>query len=259
MSKSIIGTLKFQKPEADGFDHVAFGDEIEKSVLRNKSDKAFKKKETFSPSTVGYGHGNCARYWYIAFEGAEFTDTFTSQGLANMENGTLAHKRIDGYLEGTGRLVESEVEVKSEDPPIRGYIDAILNWNGEKVIGEVKTAKQEVYDQRRASMKPSSNHLLQLLIYMKLTKSRQGVFIYENKNTQELCLIPITVNAKYIEIIDELFAWLRETRAAWEQKSLPNRAFTKSKPACKGCPVFDTCWNKLENGDNIIRAYEPPK
>ena len=32
------------------------------------------QKKTFAPSTVAYGHGECPRYWYIAFDGAEFSD-----------------------------------------------------------------------------------------------------------------------------------------------------------------------------------------
>ena len=259
MGKSIIGTLKFQKQEAGGFDHVSFGNKIEESYLAGRKTNKFTKKETFSPSSIGYGHGNCSRYWFIAFNGTEFNDTFTAQGIANMENGTAAHDRIQKVLERTGHLVDSEVEIRNEDPPIRGFIDAVLDWNGEQVIGEIKTAKQEVYAIRQTSMKPSGNHLLQLLIYMKLRKSRYGVFIYENKNDQELCLIPITVNDRYIKILDELFEWLRATRKAFEDDTLPNRPFTKSKPACKNCPVFDTCWKELGDGEITIPEYVPPK
>ena len=259
MGKSIIGTLKFQKSDEGGFDHVAFGQEIEQAYLKQRRENKFTKKATFSPSSIGYGHGNCPRYWNIAFTGAEFKETTTAQGIANMSNGTAAHTRIEKVLEGTGRLVASEVEITSEDPPIRGFIDAILDWNGVEVIGEVKTAKQEVYAIRQSSMKPSGNHLLQLLIYMKLRKVSYGVFIYENKNDQELCLIPIKVSDRYVKIIDDLFEWLRETRKAWEDEKLPTRPYTKSKPACKNCPVFDTCWKELGDGDITIPEYIPPK
>lgn len=259
MGKSIVGTLKFQKQEPDGFDHVAFGQKIEDAILSGRKTNKFTKKETFSPSTIGYGHGNCARYWYIAFTGTEFNDTFTAQGIANMDNGSAAHDRIQKVLNKTGHLVESETEIKNEDPPIRGYIDAVLEWEGNQVIAEIKTAKQEIYSIRQSSMKPPGNHLLQLLIYMKVRQSKYGVFIYENKNDQELCLIPITVNDRYIKIVDELFDWLRTVRKAYDEEQLPNRPFTKSKPACKGCPVFDTCWKQLDDGENIIEEYTPPK
>lgn len=255
--KSIIAGLKFKKPQSEFFDYVQFGKEIEDSILSTRKMGAFTTKKTFSPSSVGPTYnGSCARYWYIAFSGAEFNDTFSAQSIANMDNGTATHARLDKVLRGTGRLVDSEVEITSEDPPIRGFIDAVLDWNGEEVIGEVKSANSNNFNLRSTKMEPSDNHLLQLLIYMKLRKAKHGVFIYENKDTQELLLIPVHVNQRYIDIIDGLFDWMRIVRKAYDDKTIPNRPYTKSKPACKGCPVFDECWNKIENkGDVQIPEY----
>lgn len=258
--KSIIGSLKFQKVPPGAFDPNKLAEEIEESYLEQRRPNGFTQKKTFSPSTIGYGHGNCPRYWYYAFTGAEFSETTTAQGLANMQNGSMAHDRIQKVIGGLDRHTEFEVEIKNDDPPIRGYADALIEWEGQTVVAEIKTAKEEVYAIRQSSMKPSSNHLLQLLIYMKVLKLSQGVFIYENKNTQELCLIPIRVNDRYIKIIDELFEWLRETRSAYDNGILPKRVGTKSTPMCKNCPVRETCWqNKEDDGTIQIRKYEPPK
>ena len=59
MSKSIIGSLKFKKVAAGDFDHVEFAKEIEEAYLSNRKTDSFTQKKTFSPSTIGYGHGNC--------------------------------------------------------------------------------------------------------------------------------------------------------------------------------------------------------
>ena len=259
-NKSIIGSLKFQMTPEGAFDPNEFAQEVEESYLKQRRPGGFTQKKTFSPSSIGYGHGNCPRYWYYAFTGAEFVEATTAQGLANMQNGSMAHDRIQKVIAGIDRPTEFEIEIKNDDPPIRGYADLIMDWNGEEVVGEIKTAKEEVYAHRQSSMKPSGNHLLQLLMYMKIRKAAQGVFIYENKNTQELCLIPIRVNDRYIKIIDDLFDWLRETRAAYENETLPTRVATKSTPMCKNCPVKDTCWeNKPDEGVISIRKFEPPK
>jgi len=257
---ALVSNLKYKKPLDGGFDANQFAEEIERAYLEFRKTRSDTKKTTFSPSTIGYGHGNCPRYWYIAFNGAEFNEQFTAQSIANMQNGSSAHDRLEKVIEKTNRLKWSEVEVNYSDPPIRGFVDVVLDWEGKEVIGEIKTAKEEVFLIKQAKMTPSSNHLLQLLIYMKIRKAEHGVVIYENKNTQELCFIPITVNSRYIQIIDELFDWMRRVRKAWEDEQLPTRPFTKSKPACKGCPVFDTCWNVIEEkGDIEIEAYIPPK
>jgi len=259
MSKSIIGSLKFKKTADGDFDVANFAQEIEDAYLSSRKTESFTQKKTFSPSTIGYGHGNCPRYWYIAFSGAEFNDTFTAQGLANMQNGTAAHDRIQKVLDKTGRLKDAEVEITCDDPPIRGFIDAVIEWEDKEVIAEIKTAKEEVYVIRQSSMKPSANHLLQLLIYMKLKETNSGFFIYENKNTQELCLIPVNMNSKNIKIIEDLFAWMKETYSVYEDGVLPKRSFTKSTQSCKGCPVKLECWSNLGDGEENVAAYVVPK
>ena len=251
---TIVKNLKFKKAD-DSFDYNQFAKEIDDAYLAQRRKNGFTKKETFSPSTIGYGHGNCPRYWFIAFNGAEFVETTTAQGLANMQNGSMAHDRIQKVIGTLDRKTEFEIEVKNEDPPIRGYVDGLIDWDGETVAIEIKTAKEEVWAIRQSSMAPSDNHLLQLLIYMKILKLAQGLFMYENKNTQELCLIPISVNDRYIRIINDLFNWLREVRAAYENDTLPERVGTKSSTMCKNCPVKKTCWQELEDGDVSIRKY----
>jgi hypothetical protein len=50
-----------------------------------------------------------------------------------------------------GSLPVWEKEVKSEDPPIRGFIDVILN---DGTIGEIKTARKKSTYISSQSMKP---------------------------------------------------------------------------------------------------------
>ena len=194
MSKQIVKSLKFKK--VDGFDYGEFSKMIDKAYNDRRRDKREMKKKTFSPSTVGYGHGNCPRYWFIAFSGAEFDEKFDATAIANMLNGTYAHERLQKIIEETGVLKEIEREIISEDPPIRGFADLILDWNDTEIVGEIKTTKDEQFVHRQSSMKPSSNHLLQILTYMKVTGAEEGFLLYENKNTQEICIIPISMNER---------------------------------------------------------------
>ena len=39
---------------------------------------------------------------------------------------------------------------------------------------------------------------------------------------------------------------------AYQDKQLPERTFTKSQWACKGCPVKNTCWKDMKNEDGEI-------
>ena len=58
-----ITTLKIKR-KPGGFDKEKFLEEYWDSF---DSKAGFTEKKTFSPSTLGYGHGKCARYWFLAF------------------------------------------------------------------------------------------------------------------------------------------------------------------------------------------------
>lgn len=258
MGRSIVGNLKFKK-HMGAFDSHKFAEEIETAYTAGNKVEEFTQKKTFSPSTIGYGHGNCARYWYIAFNGANFDDSFDATAVANMKNGTAAHDRIQEVMKKTGRVKDVEVEILSNDPPIRGFMDVLLDWDGTDVAGEIKTIKDEGYSLRQAAMAPTGNHKLQLLAYMKILGIEEGFFYYENKNDQGILIIPISMNESNKKLIDDTFDWLRKVYANYQAGTLPNRAFTKTQSACKYCPVKKVCWKELGDGEVEIEAMAAPK
>ena len=121
-----------------------------------------------------------------------------------------------------------------------------MEYDGELVIGEIKTAKQEVWDTRQSEMKPTANHMLQLLTYMKLKNAKEGFFLYENKNTQELLVIPVSMNERNKEIIESTFRWLESVWDNFQNGDLPKRpeGATKSKMPCTYCPIKTECYTK---------------
>lgn len=258
MARAIIQTLHFRQP-AEDYDLTELGNLLEQAYLAQSSGTKERKKETFAPSAIAYGHGTCPRYWYLAFNGCEMTDTVDAMGMANMMNGSAAHERIQKMFEETGTLVSAEVEVKMANPPIRGFIDLMIRWNDEIVIGEVKTAKQESFLFRQNSMKPTANHLIQLLIYLKATGKRRGFFFYENKNTQEYLIIPVELTESNEKIIEDVFGWLREVYQTYENETLPERPFSKRNKICKNCPVFAECWERQPEGVIAVAPMEVPK
>jgi CRISPR/Cas system-associated exonuclease Cas4 (RecB family) len=244
MARDIVKNLKFKKYDGK-FAVKEIAKMLDDAYLATKRADGDMQKYSFSPSSFGYGQGNCPRYWYMAFSGAYFIDNNDAQSVANMAHGTQAHERIQGMIEKMGGPVsdvETEIEIKNEYPPIRGFIDLVFKWDGSPVIGEIKTAKQEVWDTRQAEMSPSANHMLQLLTYMKLKEIDEAFFLYENKNTQELLLIPVQMNAKNKKIIEDLFTWLCTVYDNFKENNLPTRPFLKTSYACKNCPVRKECW-----------------
>jgi CRISPR/Cas system-associated exonuclease Cas4 (RecB family) len=89
---------------------------------------------------------------------------------------------------------------------------------------------------------------------MKVFKKDKGFFVIENKNTNELLIIPVKMTAKNNELIERVFEWMRTVKANSDADTLPMRPFTKSSWNCQGCPVRATCWPELENGKNYNKG-----
>lgn len=265
MSRELIKGLRIKNKK--GLNPTEIAEAIEQGFLNQRRPaSAWTQKKTFSPSTIGYGHGTCARYWNIVFNGLDnYTDTVDAMGVANMSLGSVFHDEIQKALESAGLLVEAELEIKIQDPPIRGYLDAIVNWQDEEVVCEIKTTRQESFVFKETSGKPSPNHLIQILIYMKATGKKNGFLLYVNKNDQTFLVIPVTLSDENEKLIEDVFEWLRTVRAAYENGDLPKIPFTRARNSgvpsnkiCRECPVQKTCFSK-EEGNVFIPLMEIPK
>jgi CRISPR/Cas system-associated exonuclease Cas4 (RecB family) len=257
--------IKKDSAPAPAFDVSGIAEKINSGYIANQDPK-FMTKKTFAPSTLTYSDGNgvCPRYWYLAFEGAIFETYSTPYDIANMSSGVLSHSRIEKALLDSGiaqvfqkenpktKEIENTTEFKvvNSSPPIFGYGDCMLVWNGEEIVGEIKTQNNEVFEYRKKAGKPKKDHVTQTLIYMKILKKSKGIIIYENKNNHELLLFPIEVNDTYREYIDNTFAWMDEVFAAWKNKQLPIKNYRSNSKKCKTCPVRKTC---DEAGDGVIK------
>jgi CRISPR/Cas system-associated exonuclease Cas4 (RecB family) len=263
MTKNLLHTvmIKTEEKPVHSMDVDGLVLKIKEGYTINRVDKHTTKK-TFAPSTISYGHGECARYWYLAFEGQIFEDNADAYAAANMSAGTLSHARIQNAMmhSGVAKIFRdenndatTEFKIVHDDPPIFGYGDVMLNWQNEELVGEIKTMMNEGFEYRKASGKGKLGHLMQLLIYMKILKKPKGVLIYENKNNHELLLIPVEVNDHYRRWVDQAFDWMRLVRKTWEDKTLPNKNYRSNSKICKSCPIQKACESA---GQGVIKI--PP-
>lgn len=259
MSRDIVVGLKFRKPTAKGLDGAAIAQMFEDGYLASRRPSKWTQKKTFSPSSIGGYNGVCPRYWYLAFEGNMFEEKTDALGVATMANGTAAHDRLQKALELGGNLIASEVEITLQDPPIRGFLDAIVNWDGEEVVGEFKTTRSESFVFKQTTGKPAANHLIQLLIYLRATGKQRGFILYENRNDQTVVVIPVEMNETNEKILDDVLEWLRTVRKAWEDKTIPKPVFRKNNKICKACPLENVCWNQAPSGEVDIPKMGVPK
>lgn len=219
---------------------------LESGYMKDEGGR-LKRKRTFSPSTLVWGNGKCPRYWWYAFHETWHESDITPFSKANMGSGTDAHMRIEKAALDSGVMLEDEVEIHHDDPPIFGYADGIVEWENITYVAEIKTMKDEAWSYRRVSGKPASYHVEQLLYYMKARDAYHGLLIYENKNTHEIQVFPITMTPENEEWIQQSFRWLRLVYKAYEDDTFVCKPYKRlNAKICKGCPVKETCFSDSE-------------
>lgn len=219
-------------------------DVLVKSLQRTSESK---QKKSFAPSSLGY-NGSCPRRWYYAFNGATFEYTEDPLAINNMDSGRDAGKRIADIFDKAGILVDAERPVEYYDPPIYGFIDAVVDWQGEELIVEVKTTSDRNWNARMNSNSVPGYQMIQLLIYMHVTEHNKGFFVTENKDNHKWYVLPVKMNAERKEFVDYTLNWMRTTKDAADTGDLPTRPFNKSSMQCKGCDVRTTCWEGWARG-----------
>lgn len=245
MAKSLLKEvmLKAERKAKSFIDEDALIQKIQSGYTVKRIAK-HTKKSSFAPSTIAFSHGECPRYWYLAFEGNVFEDNADAYGAANMTAGTKSHERIQEAMSNVdGFLVDSEFKITYNDPPIFGFGDVMLNWEGEELLGEIKTMPSEGFEYRKNTGKPKTGHLIQLLIYMKILGKSKAVLIYENKNNHDLLILPVEVapGSYYVEWVNQAFEWMRTVRKAWEDKTMPSKNYRSNSKICKTCPLQAVC------------------
>lgn len=241
MAKGLLKKV-MQKDGLKSIDLSKIADIINEGYVVNATASAgYAKKKTFAPSKLVWNEGTCPRYWYLAFEGNEFEVKSDGPSIANMYAGTDAHNRIGEALSRSGIVKWTEEWIRHQDPPIAGKGDGMFTIDGEDILIEIKTTNEKAFEYRKQYNKPSHSNKLQLLIYMKILKHTKGALIYENKNTNELLVMPVVPTERDVEEINYLFDWMRKVKKAFDDKQLPERASRQGTKMCAACPLEKVC------------------
>lgn len=238
------------------FDIDGFASKLEDMFLTQVREPSSRAKVSFAPSGIGYRHTGCARYWHYALNGGVMREEDTdAMGQNNMMNGIDVHARLQKLFEESDLQVQTEVEVKLDSPPIRGYADLLLMWNGKKTVGEIKTTRSESWVAKKAKNEAADYHMVQILLYMHILKLEQGFVLYYNNNTGEIFIVPVYWNTKNKALVENVINWLNEVYAAYEEDKKPTRAGRSEASAiCKYCPFNKHCWSDEDKGDISIKS-----
>lgn len=262
MGRSIVSSMK-TAPSRDkpGFTVKKLEEALERGYILSSRPPGFKTKKSFAPSSIGYQHGTCPRYWHLAFSGVYFDDTPDAVGSAVMASGTAAHERIQKALEAAEVVKSLEEKAELSDPPVFGYIDLILDIDGQEVVGEIKTTGTDIFRYRASSGKPAAYHLYQVLLYMHIKNLDEGFLMYEDRDSLSVTIIRVKMNAENKKRIEDALEWMRKVRKNWEAGGeIPHAPWTARNKACRMCPIRKACWDEgLPEGSKEIGAMEVVK
>ena len=169
-----------------------------KTLDTHLASTQFSQRPTvFYPSSLG---NPCDRFLYLAYHGLLIDKPLDSKTRRIFDNGNYLEDRMDKYFKDMGIVIERELPVKLDSPPISGRCDFILAHDTyNQIILELKSINDRGF--KALKQFPKAEHELQLQIYLNLLPADWGTVLYENKNDQQLKAFLVQKNTKAFEQI----------------------------------------------------------
>lgn len=144
--------------------------------MRDENKKMYNKAEeaTFRAS----GIGGCPRKMMYQLLGYENTPEHLS--VFTLQQGTLIHEMIQGYLQRSG-IIESLEEELHILPQLKGHYDGVIKINGERYLLEIKTINHLAYERVSKYNTIYNKYVLQAHCYMKALGLTKCIFLFVNK------------------------------------------------------------------------------
>jgi hypothetical protein len=145
----------------------------------------------------------CARRIQLQLIKADYAQDVVDPQLKRVfENGTQYHRRMQKLLKKAGLVKEEDLEfrVESDEYHLHGNMDGKIFLQDEWWILELKSIKTEKFKQLRKTG-VDQNYIVQIHAYMLMSEIPRAIFLYEDKNTQELYEVEVYQNDHIIELL----------------------------------------------------------
>ena len=135
----------------------------------------------FHPSVISI---TCDRYVWLCYHGRMVDQPLSAKLARIFQNGNFLEDRVGHWLTELNILLDREVSVKQEIPPISGRIDFLINHYkyGTHPI-ELKSINTAGFGKLQ---KPKVEHQIQIQMYLNMGGYDVGTVLYENKNDQNI-------------------------------------------------------------------------
>lgn len=213
------------------------------AALEGENGVIWKQSDGFAASM----NNDCLRYLGYRLRGFEQNIQHSAQLKRIFDNGHSFEDRVQKYFDSLGIIIDRELKLRNEDPPLTGYVDFLIDWDGPKPV-ELKTTNEMGFQYRQNYKKPSDSHYRQLQVYLEVGGWDSGFVLYENKNNQEIKIFHVVKNQ---EFIDKLFAKWHKIYDAHKQNILSIRPYKQTSKKCQQCDAYSYCWNDPIEGKKL--------
>lgn len=210
------------------------------NMLLKENGTQWKQSKSFAPSSSN----QCLRYMGYRLRGYQQKSDFAAQTRRIFAVGNSVEDHVGNWFRELGILLDEQIEIEIDSPPIRGYIDFMIDWDGPKPV-ECKSIRDSGFVYRKLYHKPTDDHYRQLQCYLHATDSESGFLFYLNKNDSEI--LPILVK-RNDEFLAKLFKKYDKIYEAHKNGILSIRPYKQTSANCKKCDAFDHCWADPEVG-----------
>ncbi len=126
-----------------------FMEALDLAIVSQSDDSRLIEADGFHPSSLGIKSGKCQRRNVYLLRGTPREPITNPRTQRIFGNGHAVHDRLQKYLEKMdGINFQTEVVIEYENPPIRGHADGVFEWDGKKILREIKSCNQDVFDNR---------------------------------------------------------------------------------------------------------------
>lgn len=197
----------------------------------NRRQSAGRRVGVIHPSEVGF----CPRKMYYSYRGQRKEEAHSTKSLRIFRHGHFIHDMIQDELsESFGEAFQREVPAVMELYDIYGHADGVIDLPEMKAGIEIKSINKENFNRLAGVQK---NHKRQGTIYQACLKLPTMVYIYYNKNDDE---VRIYTDVFDVDLWNETLELIQEIRTIVVEGDLPPPQ-TDNRFLCKECSYDYIC------------------
>ena len=202
----------------------------------NKRRNFARNNEVYTPVQIT----ECPRRIIYRSRGTKVEENSSFQQEIIRDNAKLKWISILASLSGI-KIKEKDLVVADCNYNLTGTVDAVLQIEDAKYILLVKTLSQEEYTKvnKDGAIK---KHIIELMMLMWLIEIKDGILLYENKNTQDVNIFHIL---PYKAIITSAKNKCLKLLGNQLKGTIPIRPYdSKDNRECMVCEYQSICWEQ---------------